>query len=283
MERVRQWRAKTPGYAHRKKRGRRRYKISLQLKGLRRSRLRRWEVAAQAISPRRSPKISLPAARQRRRYKISPSFKILSSWGLSPCSRGAVTRELSSFDPSSRRAGAAHDGFRPRRLLFADIPLLGTRGPIGSALGGTGVAVSAYSRHAAEAVRFAYWVASAEVQKGPYAAAGGQPGHALAWADAEVNRAANDFYAATRATLDGAWLRPRYDGYMDLQHAASLRLNQGLQARETGRTIIAGLNALFAGSRRDRRGASADGRRGASADSNPVEKPRKSANRGAQT
>jgi len=70
------------------KRRRRRYKISLHLKRLRRSRLRRCEVTFQAISSRRSPKIPLPAARQRRRYKISPSLKILFSWGLSRCCRG---------------------------------------------------------------------------------------------------------------------------------------------------------------------------------------------------
>jgi len=70
------------------KRGRRRYKISLHLKRLRPSRLRKCEITFQAISLRRSPKISLPAARPRRRYKISPSFKILSSWGLSQCWRG---------------------------------------------------------------------------------------------------------------------------------------------------------------------------------------------------
>ena len=70
------------------KRERRRYKISLHRKRRRRSRLRRCEVTFQAISSRGSPKISLPAARQRLRYKISPSFKILSSWGLSPCWRG---------------------------------------------------------------------------------------------------------------------------------------------------------------------------------------------------
>lgn len=70
------------------KRERRRYKISRHRKKRRRSHLRRCEVTFQAISPRGSPKISLPAARQRRRYKISPSFKILSSWGLSPCWRG---------------------------------------------------------------------------------------------------------------------------------------------------------------------------------------------------
>ncbi|TGR15912.1 carbohydrate ABC transporter substrate-binding protein, partial [Mesorhizobium sp. M1C.F.Ca.ET.196.01.1.1] len=36
-------------------------------------------------------------------------------------------------------------GFRPHRLGFADMPVAGGDSPIGSALGGTGIAVSAFS------------------------------------------------------------------------------------------------------------------------------------------
>ena len=89
-------------------------------------------------------------------------------------------------------------GFRPHRLAFADIPAAGTLGPVGSALGGTGIAVSAFSEARAEALDFAYWIASGDVQRGAYAAAGGQPGHAAAWEDAGVNAATGDFYRATR-------------------------------------------------------------------------------------
>ena len=60
-----------------------------------------------------------------------------------------------------------------------------------------------------------------------------------------MNQAAGDFYRATRATLEGAWVRPRHDGYMPFQHAASLRLNQGLQGAEPARDIVLALNALF--------------------------------------
>lgn len=142
-------------------------------------------------------------------------------------------------------ANYAREGFRPRRLRFADIPVIGTRGPVGSALGGTGLAVSAYGSHVSDAIRFAYWVASAPVQSGPYAAAGGQPGHAAAWEDQSVNAPVAGFYEATRATIEGAWLRPRYNGYMGFQKAASERLNQGLKAGESGHSIVAALNALF--------------------------------------
>lgn len=139
----------------------------------------------------------------------------------------------------------AWQGFRPVRLGFADIPRFQGHGPVGSALGGTGIAVSARTAHAAEAFDFALWVADAEAQRGPFAAAGGQPGHAAAWEDEAVNATAGDFYRATRATLEGAWVRPRHDGYMPFQHAASLRLNAGLQTGESAREIVRVLNAMF--------------------------------------
>ncbi|MCT7376989.1 extracellular solute-binding protein [Chelativorans salis] len=140
----------------------------------------------------------------------------------------------------------AMEGFRPFRLAFADIPALGTDGPRGSALGGTGIAVSAFSSAKEAAIDFAYLIAGGETQRGPYAAAGGQPGHAAAWEDETVNAATANFYRATRATLEGAWLRPRHDGYMAFQEKASARLNEGLVRREDGAAVVADLNRMFA-------------------------------------
>jgi multiple sugar transport system substrate-binding protein len=135
-------------------------------------------------------------------------------------------------------------GFRDRLIRFADIPA----GPVsvaGSALGGTGIAVSAFSKHPEAAIDFAYWIASGEVQKGLYAASNGQPGHADAWEDDGVNNATSGFYRDTRSTLEGAWVRPRHDGYMPFQEAASERINKGLLNNEKAEVVVADLNRLF--------------------------------------
>jgi multiple sugar transport system substrate-binding protein len=145
----------------------------------------------------------------------------------------------------------SHEGFRPRRILFADIPPLGRDGPVGSALGGTGIAVSALSTQIEAASDFAYWVASGEAQAGPYAASGGQPAHAAAWEADAVNAPVGEFYRATRRTLDGAWLRPRHDGYMAFQEAAAKLLNEALQSGAGEKETIARINALFRASLKD--------------------------------
>ncbi len=133
-------------------------------------------------------------------------------------------------------------GFRPHQLRFADIPLPGAKG---SALGGTGIAVSAFSENKAAALDYAYWVASSDVQRGLYASSGGQPGHANAWEDDAVNAAAGNFYRDTRKTLEGAYVRPRHNGYMAFQDAASKRLTAGLLTREAPAAILADLDRLF--------------------------------------
>lgn len=142
----------------------------------------------------------------------------------------------------------AREGFRPKRLAFADIPAAGSAGPRGSAVGGTGIAVSSLARERAAAIEFAYWIVSADVQRGPYAAAGGQPGHAEAWEDAAVNAATGNFYLNTRATLEAGWLRPRHNGYMGFQDRASERLNEALRRGEDGDRVVADLNLAFRGS-----------------------------------
>jgi multiple sugar transport system substrate-binding protein len=137
------------------------------------------------------------------------------------------------------------EGFRKNRIAFADMPVVGSRGVEGSALGGTGIAVSAFSKNRQAAIDFAYWIASGTVQADRYWCSGGQVGHAAGWENDDANEATLDFYRATRTTLEGAWLRPRHNGYMPFQELASQRINQALRSNEPAAQVIADLNDLF--------------------------------------
>lgn len=136
-------------------------------------------------------------------------------------------------------------GFRDRRIGFTDIATIGERGPVGSALGGTGIAVSAFSKEPEAAIDFAYWIASGPVQADRYWRTGGQPGHAAGWEDDGANAATLDFYRGTRATLEGAWLRPRHNGYMLFQEEASHIINDAVRGSITVKAAIARLNERF--------------------------------------
>jgi multiple sugar transport system substrate-binding protein len=143
----------------------------------------------------------------------------------------------------------ARSGFRGKLLKFANIPSLhdgnGVIGPRGSTLGGTGIAVSSRCLSCDVAIDYAFWVASAETQRTTYFDGGGQPGNAAPWDDDRVNGAASNFFRDTRKTLDLAYVRPRYAGYLDLQDRGGGAVNAFLAGHATARETADALNAIY--------------------------------------
>ncbi|WP_203962605.1 extracellular solute-binding protein [Actinocatenispora thailandica] len=125
-----------------------------------------------------------------------------------------------------------------RQLVrFADAPSA-TGAPVGTMLGGVGLAVSAHCADPDPALRFAAAVVDPAFQSGGYATAGGQPGHRAAWTDPAVNAASSDFFAATLATLDRSFLRGRDAGYPAFQRAAGEALHAGIRRGDGDREIL---------------------------------------------
>jgi len=87
-------------------------------------------------------------------------------------------------------------------------------------IGGTGISVSAFSKHPEIAVDFARLVVSGECQRTMYVQHGGQPGHRSAWTDAEANRLTNNFFKEVLPVMENGYLRPRYNGYLHFQDLA---------------------------------------------------------------
>jgi multiple sugar transport system substrate-binding protein len=113
----------------------------------------------------------------------------------------------------------------------------------GSCLGGAGIAVSARSAEKEAAVACAFWLASASVQRDLYYWAGGQPANARAWEDQSVNKDCLDFFSATRATIEGASVRPRYPGWMVLQERAGELVHAALSGDIGEDACLDGLDA----------------------------------------
>lgn len=139
----------------------------------------------------------------------------------------------------------ARDRYRANRIAFHDMPSLGDLGPLGSALGGTGIAVSSKTVEPDLCVEYALWVASADIQRGLYATHNGQPGNALAWADETVNAPVGSCYSNTRMTHEAAWVRPRHDGYMAFQEEASHILIDALTAKTSPENALLALQTRF--------------------------------------
>ena len=144
----------------------------------------------------------------------------------------------------------SRDGYCRFPLIFADAPGLGENGPRGTVIGGTGIAVSATSRHAHIAADYAFSVAAADCQKGLFFASGGQPGHAAAWEDEACNAASRGFFRNTRQTLETAWLRPRYEGYMRFQDEGGDIVHAFLRGEANAERTLDRLQKSYAESRR---------------------------------
>ena len=82
------------------------------------------------------------------------------------------------------------------------------------------------------------------VQSSAYFDGGGQPGNAEAWEDDRTNAETLDFFRGTRATLEGAYLRPRTATYIELQDRASPLVTAALAREITDAQCIRQLNDL---------------------------------------
>lgn len=139
----------------------------------------------------------------------------------------------------------SRDRFRPHTLGFTNVADVAGGGVSGTVLGGTGIAVSALSSHKDIATDFAFRIANPTCQSNLWIESGGQPGNAVAWEDAESNVACNNFLKNTRATLEAAWIRPRYEGYLSFQTTGSQCIAEFLKGSMTQRACITALDDQY--------------------------------------
>jgi multiple sugar transport system substrate-binding protein len=109
---------------------------------------------------------------------------------------------------------AEADNRRP--LAFADLPGLVRPSPSGSTIGGTGIGVSARTTHGEAAFAYLRYLMDAAVQR-EFARHHGQPAHIEAWRDQSLDRRFGGSFANMLATMEQAWIRPRYAGYLRFQ------------------------------------------------------------------
>ncbi|MGB5511299.1 MAG: extracellular solute-binding protein [Woeseiaceae bacterium] len=120
-------------------------------------------------------------------------------------------------------------GYAPHRVEFGDVVGVDASLPGSTMLGGAGLAISAACKHPDIAKAYAEFTGSAAMQNGIYFEAGGQPGHRSAWMNPELDAQCAGFFGRTLPTLDRAFVRPRYAGYLDFQDTACLHIHDFLR------------------------------------------------------
>ena len=137
----------------------------------------------------------------------------------------------------------------PVPLKFADAPAAGNIGCSGTMIGGTGIAVTVSCAHRSAAVAYAKWLVSIEHQSGSYFREGGQPASLAAWTDPAIDAEANGFFSGTLDTLESAYMRPRFDGFVPFFESAGIEINRCLRGDLSDQKLLEFLNAQFASRR----------------------------------
>lgn len=132
-----------------------------------------------------------------------------------------------------------------RPLRFADIPGRQEHGPRGSTLGGTGIGISSRCRIPDAALAYVRFLAELATQNA-FAYHHGQPALKDAWEDDAINQRFSGCFRATRATIDRAWIRPRYRAYLKFQAAGGTLIERFLRERTRAESLLDQLSHLHA-------------------------------------
>jgi len=135
--------------------------------------------------------------------------------------------------------------FRPYKVDATNIPSHSHNGPVGSAIGGAGIAVSAGTTSKKTACKYAYWIASEKCQSGVYFISGGQPANMKAWDDEDCNIKSNYFFKNTKETLENCYLRPRHAGYLPFQEKGGHIIHDYLIGQKNILDTLSEINSEF--------------------------------------
>lgn len=116
-----------------------------------------------------------------------------------------------------------------RRLSFAPFPGMVAPFHSGTVIGGTAMGVSRYSQEQNAALAFALFMASDEIQHDLVAHHHGQPAGLRGWQETGMDLLYNGFFSAVASTMEAAWVRPRYEGYVEFQRKGGEIIADGLQ------------------------------------------------------
>lgn len=138
----------------------------------------------------------------------------------------------------------SRSGYSKNLLHFYDLVKLNDK-PMISSLGGTGLAVSSFSQYIPEAIKYAEFTGSSQVQQNIFSDNGGQPGHLQAWKNDRINGITHDYFKNTLPALERAFLRPRYSGHMYFQDHAGDVVRDYLMNGGDEEAALSAMDALY--------------------------------------
>jgi multiple sugar transport system substrate-binding protein len=139
----------------------------------------------------------------------------------------------------------SREGYAKKQLLYSDLVHFQKSGRLRSTIGGTGLAVSAFSKNKAIALHFAEEIVSGKCQSTFYMEHGGQPGHKSAWLSKTANALCNNYFKNVLPAMENGYMRPRYNGYLHFQDHAGDPIQQYLLDKCRPTDVLKEINRLY--------------------------------------
>jgi multiple sugar transport system substrate-binding protein len=136
-------------------------------------------------------------------------------------------------------------GFAAKHIRFSDPVALDERLPMRTVLGGTGIAISTKCDQIALALEYSLFVAGRTCQSTLYGICGGQPASRSAWSDTLLNQLTDNFFIRTASSIETAYVRPQYPGYVNLQESAGEAIAEYCKQRGNTRALLGQIDALY--------------------------------------
>jgi multiple sugar transport system substrate-binding protein len=138
----------------------------------------------------------------------------------------------------------SREGYSDKKIKYADMVYVNNQ-RLKSTIGGTGLAVSAFSQHKDIAVAFLTSIVSAKCQSTFYVENGGQSGHKSAWMSEQNNLLCNDFFSTLLPVMENGFIRPRYNGYLYFQDHAGILIQDFILNKRTLENVLIEINELY--------------------------------------
>jgi multiple sugar transport system substrate-binding protein len=135
-------------------------------------------------------------------------------------------------------------GYAKYPLTYANLVHFGNK-RLRSTIGGTGLAVSSFTKHKKEAIDYAAWICSEECQSTFYVQHGGQPGHLAAWTNNLANVLTNGFFHDVLPVMKNGYMRPRYNGYLHFQDHAGDPVQEYLMKGGNPENVLKEIDRIY--------------------------------------
>jgi len=139
----------------------------------------------------------------------------------------------------------SRSGFGVKHIRFSNPVALDEDLPMRTVLGGTGIAISAECDQIALALNYSLFVAGRSSQCTLYGICGGQPASRSAWHDPLLNQITDDFFSRTAASIETAYVRPRYPGYVALQEHAGEAIAKYCKQHGNAHELLEQIDAIY--------------------------------------